>query len=510
MKKEMPFKFFRASQGAGIAYELVCFGGMLLCGTLLSELLSAVMAGQWQRMYKIGLFAVLALAGTVLPRYFLSVWRRKQRRMDAHRFRTFLYQCVLDRTIRAENHGEMEVRLQHDAETIAQFCQETCPKAISGAAILICSTILICRVNWKIGLIFFSMNLTQLIPVLVYEKWARQIYNQTHADEEAYCNWMLEGYKGIRTIKAYGVEGWYMKRFYQLNQAIVDSGKRAEQTGTVENIIFYAIDSLLNYGSYVIIGLFVLFGGLAMEDTPLLIILAGYLFSSISSVYDLRLQQFKTQEACKQLGFREVPGVQTDGEYALKAERVSKAFDEKQVLENVSCTVRMGERVLLKGENGSGKSTLLRILTGLEKADSGAVACGVPKNAIAVSLQEEPTLNITGAALAQAIEASGCASKAAMERHFQGFRIRELLDKRLSEMSPGERKKFYLAVALAHRSEVLILDEPTNHLDQNSVHYLCEQLRAYSGTLVVCTHASDLGLNWSKTIFMEGGMCHAS
>src|SRR5699024_1687740 len=101
-----------------------------------------------------------------------------------------------------------------------------------------------------IGLIFFLLNLTQLLPIFLYEGWVRKIYNRTHSDEESYCSWMLEGYNGIRTIKAYGLEGWYMERYWMGNRAIVKSGKRAEQTGTLENIVFRAIDSLLNYGSY--------------------------------------------------------------------------------------------------------------------------------------------------------------------------------------------------------------------------------------------------------------------
>ena len=86
--------------------------------------------------------------------------------------------------------------------------------------------------------------------------------------------------------------------------AIVASGKQAEETGTVENILFSAIDSLLCYGSYLIIGLFVLFGGLPMERTPLLLILGSYLFSSISPVFDLRLQQVEAREARNRLGIK--------------------------------------------------------------------------------------------------------------------------------------------------------------------------------------------------------------
>lgn len=510
MKRDSLSRYFRYSQMAGIVYELVAYTFMLLCGYLLSDLLEEVMAGQWKQMYRTGLLTILVLAFSILPKYALSVWRSNRKLTDTQHLREFLYQCVLNRSIRVEDRGEMNVRMNSDVKTIAKYYQETRPKAISGVAVLICSTVLICLVDWRIGLIFFALNLTQLIPIVVYEKWARQVYNQTHSDEETYCNWMLEGYGGIRTIKAYGVEQWYMKQYYRLNNAIVNSGKRAEQVGTVENIIFYAIDSLLNYGSYVIIGLFILLGGLAIENAPLLIILGGYLFSSISSVFDLRLQQFDYQEAYKRLGFKEIHPIRPDCDYILSALNISKAYGDKQVLSDVSCAVHSGERILLKGDNGSGKSTLLRILTGLEEVDSGIVTYGIQKNEVSISLQEEPELNISGEELVRAMRDTGCVNMDALAKHFQKFHIEDLLFKPLSDMSPGERKKFYLSAALAHRGKLLILDEPTNHIDQNSIQYLSEQLRAYTGTLIVCTHASDLELNWSKTILVDGGVCHAS
>ncbi len=510
MNRKKTYSFFRCSSFAGITFELVSYAFMLLCGYLLSSLLENVMAGQWQQMYDAGILAVLALVVTILPKYALSVWRSKVKLADTQRFREYLYQCVLDRTIHVNNGGEMTVRMNSDVKTIAKYFQETCPKAISGTTILLCSTVLICIIDWRIGLIFFALNLTQLIPIVVYEKWSRQIYNQTHSDEETYCNWMLEGYNGIRTIKAYCVEHWYMKKYYDLNGAIVSSGKRAEQVGTIENIIFQAIDSLLNYGSYVIIGLFVLMGGFGIGEAPLLVILGGYLFSAISSIFDLRLQQFDYQEAYKRMGFKDIPPTKQDADCVLRVVGVTKSFDDRLVLNGVSCVVCSGDRVLLRGDNGSGKSTLLRIITGLEEADSGFVTYGVRKNDIAISLQEEPELNISGKELVHAMEEAGCIDMDMLKQHFKGFCIEMLLSKQLSEMSPGERKKFYLSVALAHHGKLLILDEPTNHIDQHSFQYLREQLRVFAGTLIVCTHAADLDLGWNKTILMEGGQCYES
>jgi len=496
--------FFRRSGTIGAFCELASYGCVLACSLLLSDLLEQAMAAR--PITRTGVLAAGCLLVSCLLSYVLTCWRGRVRLEDTQAFRAFLYRCVIDRRVSVGTPGEMQEKLGGDANTLAAFFQNTQPKAISGAVVILCAAVLLCMENLLIGSIFFALNLTQLLPIFLYENWARQIYAQTHSDEEAYCNWMLEGYHGIRTLKAYGMERWFMARYRKLNRAIVDSGKRAEKTGTVENIVFNAVDSLLNYGSYLIIGLFILCGKAELSRAPYLIVLAGYLFSSISAVFDWRLQQIDGDEACKRLKLREENVPKPDGQLIIHIHGAAKSYDGKPALQGASLDIREGERVLLHGPNGSGKSTLLRILLGLEEPDSGEVRLGIPRQQCAVCLQEEPVLSATGAELLEAM--GDRIDKTAAARHLEGFRIQDIIEKPLVEMSPGERKKCYLAAALAHKGRLLVLDEPTNHLDQQSVSYLLEALRAYRGTLIVCTHSAELALDWDRCVLVEGGVCH--
>ena len=361
---------FRKSGTIGIICELVGYGCVLACSLLMSDLLERAMAARpiiGTGMLAAGCLLVFCVLGCVL-----TCWRGRVRLEDTQAFRTFLYRCVIDRRVSVGTPGEMQGKLGGDANTLAAFFQNTLPKAISGAVVILCATALLCMENLLIGSIFFFLNLIQLLPIFLYENWARQIYEQTHSDEEAYCNWMLEGYRGIRTLKAYGMERWFMARYRQLNRAIVDSGKRAEKTGTVENIVFNAVDSLLNYGSYLVVGLFMLCGKAELSRAPYLIVLAGCLFSSISIVFDLRLQQIDSEEACKRLKLRVENVPEPDGQSIIRIHAVTKSYDGKPALQGASLDIREGERILLHGPNGSGKSTLLRLLLGLEEPDSGA------------------------------------------------------------------------------------------------------------------------------------------
>ena len=508
MKKDNFSSLFRGSLLLGLVTDLTGYGCLLLCGYLLSGVLEAALAGQWDLTARRGLFTAGALVLSLLPEYLLPLLRSRRKLRDTQRFRSRLYGYLLDRRLSAENAGEVNIRLERDAGTIAGFYQDTVPKALSAGCILLCSTALLVSADWRIGLIFFFLTLTQLLPVPVYEKWARKIYDRSHTDDDAYSNWMLEGIRGIRTLKACAAEGWFLDRYERLNRAIVASGKQAEAAGTVENILFSAIDSLLCYGSYLIIGLFVLFGGLPMERTPLLLVLGGYLFSSISPVFDLRLQQVEAQEALSRLGIKPPAPPAAPGEMPLKAEYITKSYGEKTVLKDCTLRLAQGERVLLRGENGSGKSTLLRILAGLDAPDGGRLSRSVPAENIAFSLQEEAILHVSTEELSQFLIQGGTIDPNALSAHFRGFSVDDLTQKPLSDLSPGERKKLYLAMALARKGNVLILDEPTNHLDRDSVTYLRTCLERDRRAMLVCSHDPALDLPWIRIYTVTEGICH--
>lgn len=78
----------------------------------------------------------------------------------------------------------------------------------------------------------------------------------------------------------------------------------------------------------------------------------------------------------------------------------------------------------------------------------------------------------------------------------------------MTQLSGGQLKRFFLAAALAKRSDLLILDEPTNHLDTDSVRYLMTQLELYPGAMLICTHAEWPAFSWDRIVEMQGGILY--
>ncbi|MEU0637117.1 ribosomal protection-like ABC-F family protein [Streptomyces albidoflavus] len=205
---------------------------------------------------------------------------------------------------------------------------------------------------------------------------------------------------------------------------------------------------------------------------------------------------------------------------------VSKAYGERAVLDQVSLTVRPGERAGVIGENGSGKSTLLKLIAGAETPDSGEVTVVAPGGTghLRQTLDLPPHLTVQDAVddaladlreLESRLQAAGERLGEAGDRELAEYgellaafeardgyqadtRVETALhhlglghlgrDRSLGSLSGGEQSRLALACVLAAAPELLLLDEPTNHLDDRSTDWLADRLRAHHGTLVTVTH----------------------
>ncbi|MFD3911485.1 ribosomal protection-like ABC-F family protein [Streptomyces sp. NPDC058603] len=205
---------------------------------------------------------------------------------------------------------------------------------------------------------------------------------------------------------------------------------------------------------------------------------------------------------------------------------VSKAYGDRSVLDQVSLTVRPGEKAGVIGENGSGKSTLLRLLAGAERPDDGEITVRFPggvghlaqtlalgpghtvQDAVDAALAElralERRIAAAEAALGEAgpdelaaygellaafEERDGYRADARVDAALHGLGLaRVTRDRALGSLSGGERSRLALACVLASAPELLLLDEPTNHLDLRASTWLEDQLRAHRGTVLAVTH----------------------
>ncbi len=173
----------------------------------------------------------------------------------------------------------------------------------------------------------------------------------------------------------------------------------------------------------------------------------------------------------------------------LSAEKISKSFSEKVLLQDVSLYLNDTDKVGIIGVNGTGKTTLLNLLAGQTTPDNGTISKA--SGARIAYLQQNPTfdknLSLLSIVLshtdAQQQDESVHEAKTILTKlGFSDF------DMDTSTMSEGEKKRVAIARALMSPCELLLLDEPTNHLDSHMVQWLEAYLKRYRGAIVMVTH----------------------
>jgi ATP-binding cassette subfamily F protein uup len=174
-------------------------------------------------------------------------------------------------------------------------------------------------------------------------------------------------------------------------------------------------------------------------------------------------------------------------------ESVSKAFDIKELLQNVSIGVSQGDRIGIVGRNGAGKSTLMKIIAGTEEPDSGRVTkSGGTSVGILSQIDNAPK----GATVRDVVLgdkathewARDAGVRAIFTGLFGGYH-EELFTRGFASLSGGERRRVGLAKLLIEDLDLILLDEPTNHLDVEGVAWLAEHLKNRKNlAVVVVTH----------------------
>jgi sulfate-transporting ATPase len=180
------------------------------------------------------------------------------------------------------------------------------------------------------------------------------------------------------------------------------------------------------------------------------------------------------------------------GDLVVDASHVAKGFDDRLLIEDLSFLLPPGGIVGVIGPNGAGKTTLFRMLTGAEKPDAGTLEVGTTVSFAYVD-QSRDSLD---AAATVFDEVSGGVERMVVggrEVHARayvasfGFKGSDQ-QKRVGEISGGERNRVHLAKVLRSGGNVLLLDEPTNDLDVDTLRALEDGLVAFPGCAVVISH----------------------
>jgi len=177
----------------------------------------------------------------------------------------------------------------------------------------------------------------------------------------------------------------------------------------------------------------------------------------------------------------------------INIEGVSKAFDIRPLLVDVSLGISEGERIGIVGRNGGGKSTLLKILAGLEDPDAGRVTRANWAKLGSLSQVDSAGPGATVRDVVVGVKkvhewASDAGVREIFAGLFGGYES-SIMDRPFASLSGGEKRRVGIAKLLIQSLDIVLLDEPTNHLDVEGVAWLAKHLRKRRElAVVVITH----------------------
>ncbi|HMO03468.1 MAG TPA: energy-dependent translational throttle protein EttA [Kiritimatiellia bacterium] len=209
----------------------------------------------------------------------------------------------------------------------------------------------------------------------------------------------------------------------------------------------------------------------------------------IARYEELAAQQVDTKESNLQI---QIPSGERLGDLVIRANNLTKAFDDRILFENVSFDLPRGGIVGVIGGNGAGKTTLFKMIMGKEQPTAGQLTVGPTARLSYVDqfrdhLAADKTVyeEISGGAEFLDLGGKPMNSRAYCARfNFKGGDQQ----KKVGQLSGGERNRVHLAKLLRSGGNVLLLDEPTNDLDVDTLRSLEEGLLNFGGCAVVVSH----------------------
>ena len=394
------------------------------------------------------------------------------------------------------------------------------------------------------GAIILGISLLQVIPPLLVRKYLQVNYDKCRKIEGDITNFVVTAFQGFLLIKLYGLKDWWLGKLNEIYKRYWVIGNESVFANRSEVGMYALLDNILKYGTYCIIGLLLLGGFLTMDAGVQAIALSTGIYGAVKKAFETLPRFAMADQAQERIlkwygqaadwvagpsagstaGLTDSPTGTWEGS-RIRMEGIQFSYEES-LLAFPLAEMDMGEINILRGPNGIGKSTLFRLLTGIEKAQEGTVLIGdrrpeeLGKECFPAQffylLQEDPAFDMTPEEMYDSVEESLSGQGLSLDRERLcrnterlGADASLLRERKISQLSQGERKKVFLALAFALAPGLLLLDEPTNHLDAAGKAVLLELLKERRGGAVIITHDELFdGLEGCRFRLQEGRLYH--
>ncbi|MCD7834170.1 MAG: ABC transporter ATP-binding protein/permease [Lachnospiraceae bacterium] len=491
----------------------------LFTAWLLSQVVSQATSGDVEAVLRNSLYILVLTFFFIILRTGGTIWIRRNQSEALNRNRIeFLrrfFENPLDRLYQAD-YGELMENLNNDMDTASGCYTESLPCiGASILGILGCMAFLLSK-SVIVALTLPGIALFQLIPPLIVRKYMQINYDECREVEAKITNHVVEAVEGFDELKLLGAKQWWQDRMFEYHKEYLCVGRKTDMTAAAQRSMYKFLDNILTFGTYALIGTYVIYGFCSLETAVQAIYLSGSFFSFVKALFstipDIAVAQ-RAERRIKKWTDRTEPfsGEPAAGECAIEHKKdqnseknvsdiinrltgeiivddLHYAYKGNEGINGINMRFSPEQNYIIKGNNGAGKTTFLNLLAGILRPDRGELRYDRAESDYAGFLfyipQQDPEYSFDAWTLFGMFDEeyrkviNDTARRLGLkEKNLNGCAIRDL--------SGGERKKVFLAIGFALRTQWLLLDEPTNNLDRYGKEVICELVRERKGVIII-------------------------
>jgi subfamily B ATP-binding cassette protein MsbA len=471
-----------------------------------------------------------------LSKYFGSFFIVKLSQKVVYEIRNDLFEKltkISPVSLKKNQQGDFIANLLNDIQVIENFVSTGLLELIRNPLIIVGCVILLFYTSWKLSLAVLAIS--PLFLILVYiSNYSKHIADKILSKISQATSLMNESLVGIETIKGFGVEDKFKKKFFSFSSEYTDSQIRfakfsvlpvpvSDFLGALAVVVVLLLGSYeMKLGSLSIESFSTFITAIFFMSQPISILGSQFVLLQRAIVALERIK--KTMEMEEEVSTGRYKSLE-DGSIAFR--NVYFSYDgTRYALDGISFEISDRETVAVVGASGSGKTTLISMIMGFIIPQKGDVIVGrrsikdyelpqyrkhisfVPQDIILFSMSIKDNISfglddVTFEEIVRVAEVSKVLE--IVEKLPNGFDT--LLYERGLQLSGGERQRIAIARALIRKPKILILDEPTSSLDPISEKYLNETLMNIKGkqTMIIVAHKLSSVLMADKVVFMRDG-----
>ncbi len=402
--------------------------------------------------------------------------------------------------------GDIKEVLTGDFDTIANMQLEILPKtaiAIILVAFYFCKII---EIDTLVAVFLGAFSVTQILPPVIWKKYLAGNYEDNAELEGRMTESFVENVAGFLEIKTKGIKQWRLSKIDKLNAEYVKVGAKTIVYAEFEIVLRRLVENIIKYISYAALGIFALKNRISLAEVVFIVALLPDFYAGVSDMYAF-ISKYEVYKKARKRTSKYGKHHENLKQFNITGKEIN--------LTNIICKMNNGKIIeyeksikfcapntyLIKGKNGSGKTTLLNIIAGLQDDYTGDVVvdgnqirdcmfCNDPHACVYI---DQIDLNVGERAIDLFEMTKGFDLQTFKETAYSFGVIKDdIIDKKMNELSGGERKKLLLSFAFSMNPLVLILDEPTNYLDENGKVELIRKLKERDKLTIIVSHDKEL------------------